>query len=157
VKHYAIFLRTGCSLPHGLAPVQEPFCEGWTSVEETAAAALDIKLRGADWHFMWLTEAHSCLGIGRTAESACSNAIAKALKKMPQRFNAAELSLLKITKYSGFQVARVTLQTRQIQQHASLGLVDEMIFRESAKALHPVPECVGSPNSTKSPASLTTV
>jgi hypothetical protein len=81
---------------------------------------------------MWLTEAHSCLGIGRTAESAYTNAIALALKKIQQRFNAAELSLLKITKYPGFQVARVVLQTRQIQQHASLGLVDEMVLRGSA-------------------------
>lgn len=101
------------------------------SVEDTTAAALDIKLRSADWHFMWLTEAHSCLGIGRTAESARSNAIALALKKVQQRFNAAELSLLKITKYPGFQVAKVVLQARQIQQHASLGLVDEMTLRGS--------------------------
>jgi hypothetical protein len=100
------------------------------SVEDTTAAALDIKLRNADWHFMWLTEAHSCLGIGQTAESACSNAIAMALRKVQQRFNAAELSLLKITNYPGFHVARAILQTRQIQQHASLGLVDEMTFRE---------------------------
>jgi len=102
------------------------------SVENMTAAALDTSVRSADWHFMWLTEAHSCLGIGRTAEAARSNAIALALKKVQQRFNAAELSLLKITNYPGFQVARVILQTRQIQQHASLGLVDEMTLRGSA-------------------------
>jgi hypothetical protein len=102
------------------------------SVEGTTASALDIKLRSADWHFMWLTEAHSCLGIGRTAESACTNAIVLALKKVQQRFNAAELTLLKITKCSGFQVAKVILQTRQIQQHASLGLVDEVTLPGSA-------------------------
>jgi hypothetical protein len=66
------------------------------SVEDTTAAALDIKVQGADWHFIWLKEAHTCLGIGKTAESACSNAIALALKIVQQRFNAAELSLLKI-------------------------------------------------------------
>jgi hypothetical protein len=51
------------------------------------------------------------------------------LEKIQLRFNAAELSLIKITKYPGFQVARAVLQTRQIQQHASLGLVDEMVLR----------------------------
>jgi hypothetical protein len=81
---------------------------------------------------MWLTEAHSSLGIGQTAESASGNAIALALKKVQQRFNAAELSLLTITKFPRVQVARVILQTRQIQQHASLGLVDEMTLRGSA-------------------------
>lgn len=132
MKQYAIFLRTGCSLPHGLVLIQEPFCESWMSVEDTTASALDIKLRSADWHFMWLTETHSCLGIGRTAELAYTNAIALALNKIQQRFNAAELSLLKITKYPGFQVARVMVQIRQVQQHASLGLVDEMVLRRSA-------------------------
>ena len=131
MKKYAIFLRKGCSLPRELALIQEPFGEKWTSVEDTTAVALDIKLRNADWHFMWLTEAHSCLGIGRTAELASSNAIVLALKKVQQRFNAAELSQLKITKYPGFQVAKVELHPRQIQRHASLGLVDEMTLRKS--------------------------
>jgi hypothetical protein len=110
------------------------------SVEDTTTSAFDIKLRTANWHFIWLTEAHFCLGIGRTAESACNNAIAMTLKKVQQRFNAAELSFLKITKYPGFQVAKVILQSRQIQQHASLGFVDEMPFEE---ALHTKPEMPG--------------
>lgn len=134
MKQYAIFLRTECSLPPGLALIQEPFCESWMSVEDTTASSLDIKVRSSDWHFMWLAEAHSCLGIGRTAESACVNAITLALKKIQQRFNAAELSLLKITKYPGFMVARVVLQPRQIQQQASLGHGDEMVLRGSLQA-----------------------
>ena len=133
-----MFLRTGCSLPRELALIQVPFCERWMSVEGTTAAALDTKVRNADWHFMWLTGAHSCLGIGRTAESACNKAIALALDKVLQRFNAAELSLIKIRKYPLFHVARVILHTRQIQQHASLGLVDEMTLRET---LHPKLGC----------------
>lgn len=132
MKPYAVFLRTGCSLPRGLALTQEPFCERWLSVEDTTAAALDLALRNADWHFMWLTEAHSRRGFGRTVESARKKAITLALKKVPERFNAAELSLIKITKYLGFQIVRATLHTRQIQQHASVGLVDEMILRQSA-------------------------
>ena len=131
MKQSAIFLRTGCLLPHGLAFIQEPFSERWMSVKNTTATTLDIELRNTDWHFMWLTEAHKSWGIGQTAELACSNAIVLALKKVRQRFNAAELSLLKITKYPGFQVAKVELHPRQIQRHASLGLVDEMTLRDS--------------------------
>ena len=134
MKQSVIFLRTECSLPHRLALIQEPFCESWMSVEGTTASALDIKVRSAGWHFMWLTEAHSCLGIGRTAESACVKAITLALNKIQQRFNAAEVILLKITKHPGFQVARVVLQTRHIQQHASLGHVDGMVLRESLQS-----------------------
>jgi hypothetical protein len=94
----------------------------------------------AQWHFIWLAEAHSCFGIGRTAELACNNAIAMTLKKIQQRFNAAELSLLKITKYPGFQVAKVILHSRQIQQHASLGFDDMPPFQE---APHTKPEMPG--------------
>jgi hypothetical protein len=67
---------------------------------------------------MWLTEAYKCWGIGQTAELACSNAIVLALKKVQQRLNTAELSLLKITKYPGSQVAKVEFHPRQIQRHA---------------------------------------
>jgi hypothetical protein len=79
---------------------------------------------------MWLMEAYSCLGIGRTAESARRRAITLALSKVKKRFNAAELGLVKFTKYPGFQVARIILHTRQIQLHASLGLGEEIALRE---------------------------
>ena len=140
MKLYTIFLRTGCSLPPGLALNQELFCESWMSVEDTTASSLDVKVRSANWHFMWLTESHPSLGIGRTAESAYRNAIALALKKIQQRFNAAELSLLKITKYPGFQVASVVLHSRQIQQHASLGLADEKALEGTLQAKPEIPD-----------------
>jgi hypothetical protein len=70
------------------------------------------------------------LGIGRTAESATSKAMALAFTQTEGRFNAAELGLVKVTRYLRFHVARATLHTRQIQQHASLGLVDEMVLRQ---------------------------
>jgi len=130
VKRHAIFLRTQCLLPSGLGLVQKQFCELWMSVEDTTADALDTKVRNAGWHFMWLMEAYSCLGIGRTAESARRRAITSALSKVKQRFNAAELGLVKLTNYPGFQVARIILHTRQIQQHASLGLGEAIALQE---------------------------
>jgi hypothetical protein len=130
MKLSAIFLRTGCILPHGMELIQKRFDEKWMSVENATAAALDVRVRNAGWHFMCLQTAHSRVGIGRTAESATSKAMALALKKTDVRFNAAELGLVKVTRYPGFHVARLTLHTRQIQEHASLGLVDEMVLRQ---------------------------
>jgi hypothetical protein len=100
------------------------------SVEGTTAAAVDKKVRDADWHFMWLTAAHFLPG-GRTTESACNKALAQDLNKVLQRFNAAELSLIKIRKSPRLYVTQVMLQIRQIQQHASLGLVDKRTLREN--------------------------
>jgi hypothetical protein len=76
------------------------------------------RVRKAGWHFMCLQTAHSRRGM------------ALALNQTEGRFNAAELGLVKVTRYPGFHIARVTLHTRQIQQHASLGLVDEMVLRQ---------------------------
>lgn len=79
---------------------------------------------------MWVMEAYSCLAFGRTAESARRRAITLALTKVKMGFNAAELGLVKFTKYPGFQVATITLHTRQIQQSASLGLGEAIALRE---------------------------
>jgi hypothetical protein len=125
-----MFLRTGCILPDGMGLIQKRFGENWLSVENATAVILDAKIRNAGWHFMFLHAAHSRLGIGRTAESATTNAMTLALKQTAGRFNAAELGLVKVTSFPGFYVARATLHTRQIQQHASLGLVDEMVLRQ---------------------------
>jgi hypothetical protein len=126
----AMFLRTDCLLPDGMGLIQKQFGEKWMAVENATAATLDVRIRNAGWHFMCLQTAHSRVGIGRTAESATSKAMALALKQTEGRFNAAELGLVKVTRYPGFHVARATLHTRQIQQHASLGLVDEMVLRQ---------------------------
>ncbi len=110
--------------------MQEQFCDKWMTVEDMTAAALDLKVRKAGWNFVWLVDPHSCVAFGRTAASAKNNAMQLALKQVEQRFNTAELCFVKVTKYLGFSVARVTLSVRQIQKYASLGLVDEMILRK---------------------------
>jgi len=125
-----MLLRTGCILPAGMELVQTRFDEKWLSVENATAATLDAQVRSMGWHFMFLQTAHSRVGVGRTAELATSKAMVRALKQTEDRFNAAELGLVKVTRYPGFHIARATLHTRQIQQSASLGLVDEMILRQ---------------------------
>jgi len=125
-----MFLRTGCLLPDGLDLIQEQFCETWMSVEETTSTALDVKVRSTGWHFMWLEDAYSRFGIGLTATSAIHKAIARALNRVKIRFNAAELDLISVSKYPGFQVAKISVCARHIQRQASLGLVDEMTIRQ---------------------------
>lgn len=130
MKLSTMFLRTDCVLPKGMELMLRRFGEKWMSVENTTAAILDIRIRNAGWHFMWLQVVHSRVCIGRTAESATSKAMALALEQTEGRFNAAELGLVKVTRYPGFHVARVMLHTRQIQRQASLGLVDKALLRQ---------------------------
>ena len=69
---------------------------------------------------MWLQGACSRRGIGLTGETAIRRAVSRALKRVSKRFNAAELDSLEIAEYPGFHIVNVTLQTLQIQRHASL-------------------------------------
>jgi hypothetical protein len=130
VKQHSIFLRTGCLLPDGLDLLQEKFDDTWSSARDTTATALDLRIRDAGWHFMWLVGTYSRHGFGRTPKIAISKAIALALNEVKARFNAAELGSVSVSRYPGFQIARVTIHTRQIQQQSSLGLVDEMSLRQ---------------------------
>jgi hypothetical protein len=91
-----------------------------------------LKVRNAGWHFMWLEDAYARFGVGRTATSAIDKAIASALDRIKDRFNAAELESVSVSKYPGFWVAKITLYARQIQHQASLSLVDGMTIRQLA-------------------------
>jgi hypothetical protein len=132
VKPHAIFLRAECVLPDGLNLAQEQFCKAWMSIEDTTSIVLDEKVRTAGWHFMWLADTCSYSGVSRMATSAVNKAIIGALKRIQGRFNAAELDSIKISKYPGFHVAKITLHTRHIQQQTSLSLIDEMTIRQLA-------------------------
>ncbi len=117
---HSVFLRRECVLPDPLDPCQQPIGEEWSVVEEIPALVFDTMIRQAGWHFMWLHEACSRRGFGLTEEAAIRRALSRALKGVSKRFNAAELDSVQITKYPGFQIAKVTVQTIQIQRHASL-------------------------------------
>jgi hypothetical protein len=127
-----MFLRTGCILPNGLDLRQEEFCGTWKTVENIMSSALDVKVRNTGWHFMWLEDTYSRSGIGRTPTSAIDQAIARALNQVKSRFNAAELDSISISKYPGFQIAKIKIHARHIQQQASLSLIDEMTIRQLA-------------------------
>lgn len=125
MKLHSVFLRKGCILPDRLDPLREPVGDSWTLVEEITAPVFDTMIRQAGWHFMWMQGSCSRRGFGITQEEATHRALVRALKGLTRRFNAAELDSVQVTKYPGFQIANVTIQPRQIQQHTSLDVVDE--------------------------------
>ncbi len=112
-------------LPDGLHLKQKSFNTQWMSVENTAPAQLDLAVRDMGWHFMWIESACSRIGWGWSDEAAITRAIAHGLMRCPDKFNAAELSFVRVSKYFGIHIARITLHTRHIQQNASLGLLND--------------------------------
>ncbi|MFP5229078.1 MAG: hypothetical protein ACLGXA_15795 [Acidobacteriota bacterium] len=102
-------------------------------MDNATPSQLDLVVREAGWHFMWIESVCSRHGWGRTGEAAATRAITRALTQILARFNASELSSVDVTTYPGLRVAKATLHARHIQQNASLGLVDEMTIREPAR------------------------
>ena len=117
-----MFLRDTCALPDRFALSQEQFCEKWMVVEGLTAKALDTKIRGAGWHFMWMVGSSSRRGFGWTAEEAEQQALERALRKQSEQYNASELDSVVIKKYPGFFMAKVILHPRLIQQLTSLDM-----------------------------------
>jgi hypothetical protein len=133
VRLHSVFLRSACILPDRLDPCRQPIGKDWSVVEEIPALVFDTMIRQAGWHFMWLQEACSRRGVGFTEETAIRRALSRALRGVSKRFNAAELDSLQIVQYPGFHLAQVTVQTLQIQRHASLNV---------AAGQHPQPVAV---------------
>jgi hypothetical protein len=125
VRPHSVFLRKDCILPDHLEPLQESVCDNWTMVQEIAAPIFDSVIRQSGWHFMWINGASARRGFGTTQENATSRALVHALHGVRQRFNAAELDSVQVTKYPGFYIANVAVQPRQIQHHTSLDAPDE--------------------------------
>lgn len=126
---HSIFLRTRCILPDRVNPLKESFCGSWDQVERIEASDFDVMIRRAGWHFMWVQGSCSRRAYGSTEEKATHRALARALRGIAGRFNAAEFGSLRITRFPGFYIANVTMEARQIQQNTSLDIVDDVHSR----------------------------
>lgn len=89
-------------------------------MENTAPAQLDLAVRGAGWHFMWLESACTRAGWGLSDQTAGTRAITRALAQTLARFNGAELGTLRVSRYFGVRIATAKMHSRHIQQSASL-------------------------------------
>jgi hypothetical protein len=132
VKLHSVFLRKDCVLPIPLNPLQTPFGEHWTHVEEIPSSVFDTMIRQAGWHFIWMSGSISRRGYGRTPAQAVERALGRVLKATSRQTNAAEFDSVHVVKYLGFHVANVTMQRRRIQQHSQL----EAGEKAHSKGLH---------------------
>jgi len=125
LKLHSVFLRNACILPDCLDPLREPIGSDWFRVEELPAQVFNTMIRQAGWRFIWIPDSCSRRGFGGSRASATSFALARALRGIVRRFNAAELDSVQMATYLGFYVATVTLQPRQVQQQTALDSTDD--------------------------------
>ena len=125
MKRHSVFLRKGCEMPAHFDLAQQPSADGWMLVEEIEAPVLDTMIRHAGWHFVCLQAPYSRSGVGLSRDEAVHQALTRALKGLKASFNAAELESVQVSSYPAFHIAKVTLQSRHIQQHTSLEMALE--------------------------------
>ena len=125
MKRHSVFLRKGCDMPPHFDLAQQPCAENWMLLEEIEAPVFDTMIRHAGWHFVCLQGYYSRSGVGLSRDEAIHQALARALKGLRMRFNAAELESVQVSSYPVFHLAKVTLQPRHIQQNTSLEMAVE--------------------------------
>jgi len=111
--------RFGAQLRHAVLPRRKPRVYNRVATHVRAAGS----------PFIGLTLFSSRVGIGLNPTKTVSKAKVSALYGLEERLNAAELINVRVTKYPRFYVAGVKLASRHIQECASVGLVDEAMFR----------------------------
>jgi hypothetical protein len=131
VKRHSVFLRKGCDMPAHFDLAQQPCADNWMLLEEIESPVLDTMIRHAGWHFVCFKGPFSRSGVGLSRDGAIHQALARALKGLKMRFNAAELESVEVSSYPFFHIAKVILQGRHIQQHTSL----EMVLEHDARAV----------------------
>jgi hypothetical protein len=126
----SIFLRRNCRLPDGFRLALERFNDGWMLAGDISTPGLDVALRNAGWHFLWIAKASTRFGYGRTELAALSQATTRALDRIGDRFNVAEVDSVRMSGFPGFRIARVTAHARQILEQASPSATDPVTIRQ---------------------------
>ena len=114
-------------VPGDLSLVTEEFQEGWSFVQSGDTHWLDKEIRQRGWHFMWIGEGSRRGGVGQTSQEAIAGALKLALRRVSERFNAAEVESIELRKYPWFVVAKVKVYPYQIQQDAVLSSLDRTV------------------------------
>ena len=118
IAELTMLLRGRVELPANLNLVTEEFQEGWSFVQSGDTHWLDKEIRQRGWHFMWIGEGSRRGGVGQTSQEAIAGALKLALRRVSERFNAAEVESIEVKKYPWFVVAKVKVYPYQIQQGA---------------------------------------
>jgi hypothetical protein len=116
VKPGTLFVRQGTRLPHGMQACLVDNCD-WLHAGD--ASAVEQSLHSAGWHYLQLLGKEQAVTMfGMTPAEALRKATRRALERLPEHRNAAELTNLRMTNVGGVFFATVSAVPRQIQQSA---------------------------------------
>jgi hypothetical protein len=127
ITERTMLLRGHVELPDDLNLVTEEFQGGWNFVQSGDNHWLDKEIRRRGWPFMWIGEGSRRGGVGKTSQGAIAGALKLALRRVSERFNAAEAESIELKKYPWFVLAKVTVYPYQIQPGSVLSSFDRTV------------------------------
>jgi hypothetical protein len=127
IAELTMLLRRRIELPDNLELVTEEFQEGWSFVQSGDTHWLDKEVRARGWHFMWIGEGSRRGGVGQTSQEAIAGALKLALRRVSERFNAAQIESIEVKKYPWFVLAKVKVYPYQIQPSSVMSASDGVI------------------------------
>lgn len=131
-KPGSVFIREGTRLPDGLQSAVFAVCD-WLHAGE--ASTIERSLHSAGWHYLELMGKEQAVTMfGMHPMEALRKATLRALERVPEHRNAAQVTNVKMTNVGGVFFATVSLVPRQIQENA---LFDFAEPRASVSAMPP--------------------
>src|SRR5258708_7552896 len=120
-KPESIFIREPFASPPGVTVgTSAGEHDGWLEGSQKEQIGLDLKIREAGWHFIWLTGAISRRGFGWSFAAARLHSIRRSLEVVKPFYNVAEIDKADDYGAFGVHISRVTLHARQIQAGSEL-------------------------------------
>ena len=120
-----VLLRERIELPAGFKLATEEFREGWNFVRSSNAKRLKKKIHTQGWNFIKIADGSLRSGVGDTSQEAIASALKLALRKVNEKFNAAEVEHIELTVYPWFFLARVRVSPYRVQREAMLPELDQ--------------------------------
>ncbi len=116
-----VLLRARVEVPAGLKLMTKEFREGWTFVAGDSSQVAK-KIRTGGWSFVKIADPSLRSGVGETSQEAIAGALALALRRISEHFNAVEVEHIELTQYPWFCLARIRIYSYRIQQRAVTSL-----------------------------------
>jgi hypothetical protein len=113
----AILVKNDTSLPAGLQFPSEPCVPGWSLVNGLDGHAMDREIQKKGWTFFSLAGQITSIAFGINEHEMVRRAIGQILTNpKSQSFNSLEITEVASKRFLGLPYARVTAQSRHIQE-----------------------------------------
>lgn len=121
VTQGSVFIRRGTFTPETLEIESEEAGEGWDRVRNSEAGGLDLALRGAGWHMVYIADRVHGFAFGPIGQNTIRTAAASLLRKLrPQMFNSVEIIGVTAHHFAGVPYVHVSGCARHIQQSGQI-------------------------------------